>query len=250
MPWPIKQAALPCCHLNHYTPQQVSNINSIASIYDQVFQVAPSLYLPYYNSLHISIQLSQIILQLIRQSATHQCSSPHSNPEPSKQAQAVRPILMSPGDNSVSRLAVFFSNQSTLLKPYNVKNMTYLSLTAVIFFSFSSFPPSPPFHQIHLPFSSPPYQTSDQWLQVSLHPAVKWPERAPGHVPQSSAEVKNRWDSTSTSLHSFKAWKGTILLTVVPLEYVQSVLHALLLFRRVVQFRVICTAGGGQTDRN
>lgn len=191
MPWPIKQAALPCYHLNHYTPQQISNINSIASIYAQVFQVAPSLYVLDYNSLDISIKLSQIILQLIRQSAAHQCSSPHSsqyaNPVPSEQTQAVRPlymVLMSPVHNSVSRLAVSFSNQSTLLKPYNVKNMTYLSLTAVIFFSFSSLHPSPPFHQIHLPSSSRPYQTCVQWLQMSLHPTVKRQERVAGHVPQ------------------------------------------------------------------
>ena len=49
-------------------------------------------------------------------------------------------VLMSPGNNSVSGLAVFFTNQSALLKPYNVKYMDYLSLTAVIFFSFSSLP--------------------------------------------------------------------------------------------------------------
>jgi hypothetical protein len=118
---------------------------------------------------------------------------------------------MSPGDSSVSGLAVFFSNQSALLKPYNLKNMIYLSLTVVIFFSFSSLP---------LPrqsFSSHRYQTSIQWLHVSLHPAVKRPERAAGHVPQSSAEVKNKWNCTSTSLHSFKAWKGKILLTLAPL---------------------------------
>lgn len=119
-------------------------------------------------------------------------------------------VLMSPGNSSVSGLAVFFSNQSTFLQPYNVRNMNYLRLTAVIFFSFSSLPSPAPFHQILLSSYSHRHQTSIQSVQVSLHPAVKRPERAARHVPESSAEVKNKWSSTSTSLRAFKAWKGTV----------------------------------------
>lgn len=43
------------------------------------------------------------------------------------------------------RSRCLLQHQSTLLKPYNVKNMNYVSLTAVIFFSPSSLPLSHPF---------------------------------------------------------------------------------------------------------
>ena len=63
---------------------------------------------------------------------------------------------------------------------------------------------------------------------MSLQPVVKRPERAAVHVPQSSAEVTNKWNCTSILLSDFKVWKGTVLLYFCA-SVITTVRHALLL---------------------
>lgn len=194
--------------------------------------------------LHISIQFSQILFQWVRQYATQQCSSPHPSVfEPGTfRTQALCNtylVLMSHGDSSVSGISVFYSNQSTLLKPYNLKNKNCLSLTAVIFFSFSSF--SLP--HIFINSKSHPTHIVTNGYRC-LHPAVKRSERAAGHIPQPSAEVKNEWNSNSTSLQASKTWKGTTLLTLAPLLCSLHCLHCCLSQKRYSSASFALQVGG------
>ena len=213
----------------------------IASIHAKVLQVAPFPCVRLQYALHFNTIFTNSL-------AVGQCSSPHPSQYSNPIRSEHRVSLMSPSVSSVSGLAALCSNNQH--SQSRVTYRTWITSVLLLWLPSVSLPSaSPPFHQFHLSSSSHHYQTSIQSVPVSLHSAVKRPERAAGHVPQSSADVKNKWNSASTSLRVFKAWKGTIVLTVVPLWYSLCGLQCCL-SEMWYRSASLALEVGRQTDRN